>query len=205
MLTRARGVVSRSDLNSGATDDLRARQSATRMTQTMRSNPTARVADPHGRPAPSRRRTPIEQVLRRRDMRLSRQDPRAAASAQWMLWAGAAAALVLAIALVFRWTPPDGRARRACARRARRRRVPSRRPATSGSRSAEHAAPADARHAAADTGGGRVGLALAGGESLRLAAGTEVMLDAPGTAVRPARAPSTSTAARARQRRGSRS
>jgi hypothetical protein len=97
----------------------------------------------------------------------------------WGLWAGAAAVLVLAVALMFQWTPPVAR-QGELARVVRmagevevatgdvwRPLAQARSRLTAGIRVRT---PAD----------GRAALALAGGESLRLAAGTEVMLDAPG-------------------------
>ncbi len=97
----------------------------------------------------------------------------------WVFWAGAAAVTVFAIALMFRWTPPS-------AQRSELARVEraignveqatgdvwqalgdARRPLTTGMKLRTLV-------------GGRVALALAGGGSLRLAAETEVMLDAPG-------------------------
>jgi len=98
---------------------------------------------------------------------------------QWMLRAVAAAALVVAVVLVARWSPPAtrpgdlgqlarvlGGAEIAVAE--------TWRPAASdGTR-----LPAGAR--VRTLGEGRVGILLAGGESVRLAPRTEVMLDAPG-------------------------
>ncbi len=97
---------------------------------------------------------------------------------QWVLWAGAAAVMVLAIALMFQWTPP-------AAQRGELARV------VRVIGSAEQAS-GDVWQALGETrtplttgmklrtlAGGRVALALSGGGSLRLAAETEVMLDAP--------------------------
>ncbi|MGH8244300.1 MAG: FecR domain-containing protein [Steroidobacteraceae bacterium] len=97
----------------------------------------------------------------------------------WMLWAGAAAALVLAVALMLRWTPPVGQ-QTELARIAR----------IAGD---VEVATGDAWRPVAEarqrlTAGvklrtladGRAALTLAGGESLRIAADTELMLDAPG-------------------------
>jgi ferric-dicitrate binding protein FerR (iron transport regulator) len=97
----------------------------------------------------------------------------------WALRVGAAAALVVAVALVMRWTPPGvpqgelaqvsrvvGEVELATADGWRPLTGPRSRLAA-GSRVRTQAS-------------GRLALALAGGESLRLAARTEVMLDAPG-------------------------
>lgn len=97
----------------------------------------------------------------------------------WMLWAGAAAVLVLAVALMFQWTPPGaGGAELARVERAI---------------GAVERATGDLWQPLAESGallqrgarlrtlaGASAGLVLAGGDSLRLAPGTEVMLDEPG-------------------------
>lgn len=97
----------------------------------------------------------------------------------WALWAGAAAALVFAIALMFRWAPP-GAERAELARVVRV--IGSAEQATG-----DVWVPLADLHAPLTRGmklrtlaGGRLGLMLPGGASLRLAAETEVMLDAPG-------------------------
>jgi ferric-dicitrate binding protein FerR (iron transport regulator) len=97
----------------------------------------------------------------------------------WLLWAGAAATLVLAVALMVRWTPPAAQ-KEELASVARvagevevatgdvwRPLAEARARLTAGIKLRTHA-------------DGRAALALAGGESLRLAGSTEVMLDAPG-------------------------
>ena len=98
---------------------------------------------------------------------------------QRVLWAGAAAVAVFAIALMFRWTPPMG--------------VPSELARIERVTGGAEEATGEAWRALGETrgplmtgmklrtlAGGRVALALAGGGSLRLDAETEVMLDAPG-------------------------
>ena len=97
----------------------------------------------------------------------------------WLLWAGAAAALVFAIALMFRWTPP-GAEREELARVARV--IGSAEQATGDvwQPLADSQAPLTRGVKLRTLAGGRLGLMLAGGVSLRLAAETEVMLDAPG-------------------------
>ena len=98
----------------------------------------------------------------------------------WILWAGAAATLVVAVAVVVRWAPPgvpQATLRRSRASWARRE-----------ARNGDGWQPLDGVRAPAWRAGsrlrtqaaGRLALTLAGGESLRLAARTEVMLDAPG-------------------------
>lgn len=97
----------------------------------------------------------------------------------WILWAGTAAALVVSVAVLVRWVPP-GAPPGELAQVARiageaeldtgngwRPLADSRTRLAAGSRVRTKAA-------------GRLGLTLSGGESLRLAAETEVMLDAPG-------------------------
>jgi ferric-dicitrate binding protein FerR (iron transport regulator) len=97
----------------------------------------------------------------------------------WLLYAGAAAAAVLAVALMLRWTPPAAQ-QEVLATVVR-------------SNGAVEVATGDLWRAAAEarirlTAGvrlrtpsdGRAALALSSGHSVRLAAGTEVMFDAPG-------------------------
>ena len=97
----------------------------------------------------------------------------------WLLWAGAAAMLVLAFALIVRWTPPVTQ-QEELARVARA--VGEVEIATGDvwrplADSRVQLTPGIKLRTLAD---GRAALELAGGESLRLAGGTEVMLDAPG-------------------------
>jgi ferric-dicitrate binding protein FerR (iron transport regulator) len=97
----------------------------------------------------------------------------------WVLWAGAAAVTVIAIALVFQWTPPTaGRSELARIERV----VGGAEEATGDVWRAldETRAPLTNGVKLRTQAGGRVALALAGGGSLRLDAETEVMLDAPG-------------------------
>ncbi len=97
----------------------------------------------------------------------------------WLFWAGAAAVLTLALALMFQWTPP-GAEREALARVDRV--VGSVELATGDVwRPLGESGPAFTSGMKLRTlAGGRAALALAGGASLRLAAGTEVVFDAPG-------------------------
>ncbi len=97
----------------------------------------------------------------------------------WALWASAAAALVFAIALMFRWTPP-GTEREELARIVRV--IGSAEQATGDvwQPLADSQAPLTRGMKLRTLAGGRLGLMLPGGASLRLAAETEVMLDAPG-------------------------
>jgi ferric-dicitrate binding protein FerR (iron transport regulator) len=97
----------------------------------------------------------------------------------WVLWAGAAAVLTLALALMFQWTPP-------AAERAELARVVR---VIGGAEQAtgdlwqplgETQAPLTGGTKLRTLAGGRAVLMLQGGASLRLAAETEVMLDAPG-------------------------
>ncbi len=97
----------------------------------------------------------------------------------WLIWAGAAAVLVLAVAIMLQWTPP-GAERSELARVER---------VIGGAEQATGDVwqTLDESRASLGTGlrlrtlaNGRVALALSGGESLRLAADTEIMLDAPG-------------------------
>src|SRR5262245_5164484 len=97
----------------------------------------------------------------------------------WFLWAGAAAVLVFAVALMARWTPPVAQQ----AELARVARAAGEVEVATGdlwrplAEARVRLTPGIKLRTHAD---GRVALALAGGESLRLAGGTEVMLDAPG-------------------------
>ena len=97
----------------------------------------------------------------------------------WALWAGVAAALVFAIALMFRWAPP-GAEREELARIVRV--IGSAEQATGDvwQPLADSQAPLTRGIQLRTLAGGRLGLMLPGGASLRLAAETEVMLDAPG-------------------------
>jgi len=97
----------------------------------------------------------------------------------WALWAGAAAVAVLAIALTFEWTPPSaGRSELARVERV----VGLAEEATGDTWRTLGATqtPLTVGMKLRTGEGGRVALALSGGGSLRLAAETEVMLDAPG-------------------------
>ena len=97
----------------------------------------------------------------------------------WILWAGAAAVLVFAIALMARWTPPVAQQEEL----ARVARAAGEVEVATGdiwrplAEARARLTPGIKIRTQAD---GRVALTLAGGESLRLAGGTEVMLDAPG-------------------------
>jgi ferric-dicitrate binding protein FerR (iron transport regulator) len=97
----------------------------------------------------------------------------------WFLWAGAAAVLVFAVALMARWTPPVALQEEL----ARVARAAGEVEVATGdlwrplAEARARLSPGIKLRTRAD---GRVALALAGGESLRLAGGTEVMLDAPG-------------------------
>ena len=97
----------------------------------------------------------------------------------WGLWAGAAAVMVLAIALMFQWTPPLAQ-RSELARVVRV--IGSAEQATGDVWQAlgETRTPLTTGMKLRTLAGGRVALALSGGGSLRLDADTEVMLDAPG-------------------------
>jgi len=97
----------------------------------------------------------------------------------WALWAGAAAVLVFAIALMLRWTPP-GAEREELARIVRV--IGSAEQATGDvwQPLADSQAPLTRGMKLRTLAGSRLGLMLPGGASLRLAADTEVMLDAPG-------------------------
>jgi ferric-dicitrate binding protein FerR (iron transport regulator) len=98
---------------------------------------------------------------------------------QWMLWAGAAAMTVLAIALIFQRTPPSAER----SELARIERVVGGAEEATGDvwrgvgKTRTSLSPGVKLRTLA---GGRLALALAGGGSLRLDAETEVMLDAPG-------------------------
>lgn len=98
---------------------------------------------------------------------------------QWVLWAGAAAVLTLALALMFQWTPPSAE-RAELARVVRV--IGSAEQATGDvwQPLGETQAPLTGGTKLRTLAGGRAVLMLQGGTSLRLAAETEVMLDAPG-------------------------
>jgi ferric-dicitrate binding protein FerR (iron transport regulator) len=98
---------------------------------------------------------------------------------QWLLCAGAAAVAVLTIALIFQWTPPSAQ-RQELARVVRV--IGSAERATGDVWQPLGGAPPPLTNGTKlrTLAGGRAGLMLAGGASLRLAAETEVMLDAPG-------------------------
>ncbi len=97
----------------------------------------------------------------------------------WILWAAAAAVLVFAIALMARWTPPVAQQEEL----ARIARAAGEVEVATGdiwrplAEARARLTPGIKIRTQAD---GRVALTLTGGESLRLAGGTEVMLDAPG-------------------------
>jgi len=97
----------------------------------------------------------------------------------WYLWAGAAAVLVFAVALMARWTPPVAQQEEL----ARVARAAGEVEVATGdlwrplAEARARLTPGIKLRTLAD---GRVALALASGESLRLAGGTEVMLDAAG-------------------------
>lgn len=97
----------------------------------------------------------------------------------WVLWAGAAAVLALAIALTFQWAPPGaGRAELARIERA----IGGVERATGDvwQPVGELAAPLTRGMKLRTLAGAHAGLLLAGGASLRLAPATEIMLDEPG-------------------------
>ncbi|MGH8251573.1 MAG: FecR domain-containing protein [Steroidobacteraceae bacterium] len=97
----------------------------------------------------------------------------------WVLWAGAAAVTVFAIALMFQWAPPSAE-RTELARIVRV--IGSAEQATGDvwQPLGETSIPLSVGLKLRTLAGGRASLMLAGGASLRLAADTEVMLDAPG-------------------------
>ncbi|HEU0225641.1 MAG TPA: FecR family protein [Steroidobacteraceae bacterium] len=97
----------------------------------------------------------------------------------WVLWAGAAAVLALAVALMFQWTPP-GAQREQLARIERAIGAVERATGDVWQPIGESTAPLTKGIKLRTLAGGRAGLVLAGGASLRLAAGTEIMLDEPG-------------------------
>lgn len=97
----------------------------------------------------------------------------------WVLWSGAAAVLVLAVALMFQWTPP-GAQREELARIERAIGSVERATGDVWQPVGESAAPLTKGMKVRTLAGGRAGLLLAGGVSLRLAAQTEIMLDEPG-------------------------
>lgn len=97
----------------------------------------------------------------------------------WVVWAGAAAALTLAVGLVFQWTPPGaGSDEMAQVERV----IGAVERATDGPWQpvGEMAAPFTKGTKVRTLAGDGVGLLLADGASLRLAAGTEITLEAPG-------------------------
>jgi hypothetical protein len=97
----------------------------------------------------------------------------------WLLWAGAAAVLVFAVALMLRWTPPAAQQEEL----ARVARVAGEVEVATGDvwrPLAEARSRLTAGVRVRTRADGRAALALAGGESLRLAGNTEVMLDVPG-------------------------
>ena len=98
---------------------------------------------------------------------------------QWILWAAAAAVLVLAVALMFEWTPP-GAQREELARIERAIGAVERATGDVWEPVGESAAPLTMGMKVRTLAGAGAGLLLAGGASLRLAAGTEIMLDEPG-------------------------
>lgn len=97
----------------------------------------------------------------------------------WVMWAGAAAALVLAVALMFQWSPP-GTQRPELARIERA--IGAVELATGGEwqPAGESRAPLSRGAKLRTLAGASAGLVLSGGESLRLAPGTEIMLEEPG-------------------------
>lgn len=97
----------------------------------------------------------------------------------WVLWSGAAAVLVLAVALMFQWTPP-GAQREELARIERAIGGVERATGDVWQPVGESVAPLTRGMKLRTLAGGRAGLLLAGGASLRLAAETEIMLDEPG-------------------------
>lgn len=97
----------------------------------------------------------------------------------WVLWSGAAAVLVLAVALMFQWTPP-GAQREELARIERAIGGVERATGDVWQPVGESVAPLTRGMKLRTLAGGRAGLLLAGGTSLRLAAETEIMLDEPG-------------------------
>lgn len=98
---------------------------------------------------------------------------------QWTLWASAAAVALLAIALVFQWTPRSA-GRSELARVERVIGLVEKSTGDTWRALGEARTPLTTGMKLRTRGGGRVALALSGGGSLRLAAETEVMLDAPG-------------------------
>jgi ferric-dicitrate binding protein FerR (iron transport regulator) len=98
---------------------------------------------------------------------------------QWLLFGAAAAVLVFAVALTLRWSPPDAKQ----AELARVARVMGTVEVATGDAwrpLADAPAPLASGIKLRTRGDGRAALTLAGGESLRLSGGTEIMLDAPG-------------------------
>jgi hypothetical protein len=103
----------------------------------------------------------------------------------WGLWAGAAAAVVVAASLVAQWTPP-GVPRGELAQVARIAGEAELQTADGWKPLGNSRARLRAGSRVRTLASGRLALTLAGGESLRLAARTEVMLDAPGRLYVPA-------------------
>jgi ferric-dicitrate binding protein FerR (iron transport regulator) len=97
----------------------------------------------------------------------------------WVLWAGAAAVLVLAVALMMQWTPP-GAGRGELARIERAIGGVERATGNVWQPVGESAAPLTRGMKLRTLAGAHAGLVLAGGASLRLAPATEIMLDEPG-------------------------
>lgn len=97
---------------------------------------------------------------------------------QWLLWAGAAAVLVLAISLMLQWTPPSAH-RDEIARVVRVIGSAERATGDVWQPLGETQAPLTSGMQLRTLAGGRAALMLAGGTSLRLSAETEVTLDAP--------------------------
>jgi ferric-dicitrate binding protein FerR (iron transport regulator) len=96
--------------------------------------------------------------------------------ASWLLWAGAAAVLLLAVAMMFQWAPPGaGRAELARIERV----IGSVERATGDvwQHVGDSAAPMTSGMKLRTQAGAGAGLVLAGGASLRLAADTEITLD----------------------------
>lgn len=96
----------------------------------------------------------------------------------FVLWAGAAAVLVLAVALMFQWTPP-GTERAELARIERAIGAVERATGDDWQPAGESRAPLTRGAKLRTLAGASAGLVLVGGESLRLAPGTEIMLDEP--------------------------
>jgi ferric-dicitrate binding protein FerR (iron transport regulator) len=97
----------------------------------------------------------------------------------WVLWAGAAAVLTLALALMFQWTPPSAE-RDELAQIVRVIGSAEQANGDVWQPLGEAPSPLTGGSKLRTLAGSRVALMLPGGGSLRLAAETEVMLDAPG-------------------------